>query len=272
MIGGMVGVAQATPVAVFRGEGTPPFEQREIDLLLYLLPHFQSALELRARLAHDVQSVWLTRAALDAIPSGVGVVDGGLKIRFVNETAAKYLASPQAGLVSMRSGPYVGGDLYLAAMSRDEAVTLRRLVRSATIGGPGGSMHIRAEDGSSLALLITPVPHGLMQDLAAAHPAAIVTEPLALVLIRPVVSRAAPPPTMLSELYGLTPAEAAVAVALAGGASAEDVASVRGVSLMTVRVQIRAVLGKTGSANLRELEHRLATLAAHVPQRPAARS
>lgn len=133
-------------------------------------------------------------------------------------------------------------------------------------------MHIRAEDGSSLAVLVTPVPNGLMHDLAAAKSAAAVTEPLALVLIRPVVRRAAPPPAMLSELYGLTPAEAAVAVALAGGASAEDVASVRGVSLMTVRVQIRAVLGKTGSANLRELEHTLATLAAHVPQRPAARS
>jgi DNA-binding CsgD family transcriptional regulator/PAS domain-containing protein len=270
MIGGMVGVTQATPVAVFRAEGTPPFGQRELDLLLHLLPHMQNALELRTRLAHDSQSVWLTRAALDALPSGVGVVDAGLKIRFVNETAAKYLASPEAGLSSMRSGPYVGGDRYLTAMSRDEAAMLRRLVRSATIGGPGGSMRVRATDGSSLAVLISPVPHGLMQDLAAASPAATVTEALALVLIRSVGRRVAPPPTMLCELYGLTPAEAAVAVALAGGATAEDVASARGVSLMTVRVQIRAVLGKTGSTNLRELEHMMATLAAQVPPRWAA--
>ena len=35
---------------------------------------------------------------------------------------------------------------------------------------------------------------------------------------------------------------------------------------MTVRVQIRAILGKCGCDNLRELEHQLATLAAHVPK------
>jgi DNA-binding CsgD family transcriptional regulator/PAS domain-containing protein len=267
MIGGMVGITHATPVAVFRGEGTAPFAQRELDLLLYLLPHVQSALELRARLAHDVQSVWLTRAALDALPSGVGVVDAGLKIRFVNEVAGKYLAGPDAGLFSLRSGPYVGGDLYLAALSRDEAAMLRRLVRSATTGGPGGSMRVRSPDGSAVALLVTPVPQGLLQDLAAANPAASTIEPLAMVLIRPIIRRAAPPPAMLCELYGLTPAEAAVAVALVGGATAEQVASQRGVSLMTVRVQIRSVLGKSGCTNLRELEHTLATLAAHVPQR-----
>ncbi len=51
-----------------------------------------------------------------------------------------------------------------------------------------------------------------------------------------------------------------------GGATAEQVARQRGVSLMTVRVQIRSILGKSACENLRELEHQMATLAAHVPQ------
>ena len=266
MLGGMVGVGDAMPVGVFRAEGTRPFGEVERHLLQALLPHLQNALELRARLARDEQSAWLTRAALDTLPFGVALVDAGLKIGFVNEAAGRYLAGNDAGLFSIRSGPHVGSGLYLGALSRDEAATLRRLAGSATSGGPGGSMQVRSRDGSTVAVLVNPVPRGLMQDLAAAIPAAPMADALAMVILRPVDRRAAPPPDMLCELFGLTRAEAAVAVALVGGATAEQVARQRGVSLMTVRVQIRSILGKSACENLRELEHQLATLAAHVPQ------
>ncbi|MEP9351097.1 hypothetical protein [Xanthobacter sp. KR7-225] len=58
---------------------------------------------------------------------------------------------------------------------------------------------------------------------------------------------------------------AEVAVARTGGASAEDVARGRGVSLMTVRSQIRAILGKSEAENLRDFERTMATLGALVP-------
>ncbi|MFG1343249.1 PAS domain-containing protein, partial [Xanthobacter autotrophicus] len=79
----------------------------------------------------------LTRAALDALPVGVSVVDAGLKIRFINDLARRYLAGPDSGLFSLRSGPYAGSGVYLAAMSREEAGVLRKLVASATSGGSG---------------------------------------------------------------------------------------------------------------------------------------
>lgn len=270
MLGGMVGVGDAMPIGVFRAEGTRPFGDAERQLLQALLPHLQNALELRTRLARDEQSAWLTRAALDALPFGVALVDAGLQLRFVNEVAGAYLAGNDAGLFSIRSGPHVGSGLYLGALSRNEATALRRLVASATSGGPGGSMQVRSRDGSTVAVLVNAVPRGLMQDLVAAIPAAPVAEALAMVILRPVHRRAAPPPDMLCDLFGLTPAEAAVAVALVGGATAEQVARQRGVSLMTVRVQIRSILGKSACENLRELEHQMATLAAHVPQGRAA--
>ena len=270
MLGGIVGVGEVMPVGVFRGEGARPFGEVERHLLQALLPHLQNALELRARLASDDQSAWLTRAALDALPFGVALVDAGLKIRFVNDVAGRYLAGSDTGLFSIRSGPHVGSGLYLGALSRDEAAALRRLAGSATSGGLGGSMQVRSRDGSTVAVLVSAVPHGLMQDLVAAIPATPVADALALVILRPVDRRAAPPPDMLCELYAMTRAEAAVAVALVGGATAEQVARQRGVSLMTVRVQIRSILGKSTCENLRELEHRLATLAAHVPRGRAA--
>ena len=59
---------------------------------------------------------------------------------------------------------------------------------------------------------------------------------------------------MFRDLFGLSTAEAAVAVALLGGKTAEDVARVRQVSLDTVRSQIRTVLNKSEATNLRDLE------------------
>ena len=74
--------------------------------------------------------------------------------------------------------------------------------------------------------------------------------------------RARPSVATLCDVFGLTRAEAEVAVALAGGSGAEAVASGRRVSLDTVRSQIRAILRKSEAANLRDLERLMATLVA----------
>jgi PAS domain-containing protein len=103
MIGGMAGISEANPVLLFRGDRAGAFDETHIRILQTLMPHVQRALALRLRLARDDQSVSLTRAALDTLPVGVAVVDGELKIRFINDIARKYLAGPGSGLVSMRS-------------------------------------------------------------------------------------------------------------------------------------------------------------------------
>jgi DNA-binding NarL/FixJ family response regulator len=65
---------------------------------------------------------------------------------------------------------------------------------------------------------------------------------------------------VLRDLFGLTRTEAAVAQALVGGATKSAVAAARGLRETTVRTHVRALLGKTGAANLRELERLLAGL------------
>jgi DNA-binding NarL/FixJ family response regulator len=74
------------------------------------------------------------------------------------------------------------------------------------------------------------------------------------------LSSATPPLEALTSLFNLTPDEAAVALALGGGRSAEQVTDARQVSTGTVRSQIKVILGKSGAANLRELEQIMASL------------
>lgn len=263
VIGGMAGIAEATPVLVFRNR-TGAFDETHIRILQALMPHVQRALELRLRLTRDGQTVSLTRAALDTLPVGVAVVDAGLKILFINDGARKYLADPGAGLVAMRSGRHAGGGVSLAAMSREEAGGLRRLVTSATSGGAGGAMRITSHD-AIVALTVAPAPPGLAAEVSGMEIFGA-REGLALLVLRSVDQKVSPQAEMLCDLFGLSRAEAEVAVSLTGGASAEDVARRRGVSLMTVRSQIRSILGKSEAENLRHFERTMATLAVLAPQ------
>lgn len=268
LLGGMVGIGRPTPMTLFRGNGAAAFGDREVRLLQTLLPHVQSALELRARLGRDRQSIGLTRVALDALPFGVGIVDAGLKIHFANDIACKYLAAPDAGLFSIRSGPHVLSGVYLGAMAREEASTLRRLVASAASGGAGGFMRVSSRAGAMMAMQVSPVPAALAEELAGA---AFEPSPrLAMLTLRPLEQKTPPPADMLCELFGFSRAEAEVATALSGGATAAEVARRRGVSLMTVRSQVRSILSKSASENLRDLERSMAALEALVPRAPSA--
>jgi PAS domain-containing protein len=265
LLAGMIGVTEMMSFGLFRADDAKPFGSEEHRLLQAVLPHLQRAVELRARLGQESKASWATRAALDALPVGVAIVDAGLRIHFMNEASRKDLARPDSGLRALRSGPYAAGGVYLAAQAKAEAAALRRLVASATSGNAGGSMRIMNRDMSSCALLVSPAPQGLAADEATAKsdgPA----EKLAMIVVRDLGRVASPLPETLCEVFGLSRAEADVAVALSGGASAEDVAQQRNVSLTTVRSQIRSILGKSGTENLRDFERSMASLAVMTPQ------
>jgi len=68
----------------------------------------------------------------------------------------------------------------------------------------------------------------------------------AVFVLMPVAAAAAPPVELVMSLFDLTPAEARVARGLAAGKTVGDLAVDNGVSTNTVRVQVRAVLEKTG--------------------------
>lgn len=74
----------------------------------------------------------------------------------------------------------------------------------------------------------------------------IFTSAAAVLLFTPVVASAPPEAAVIQGLFDLTPAEARVARALAGGARVTDIATANETSPETVRSQVRAVFAKTG--------------------------
>jgi DNA-binding CsgD family transcriptional regulator len=85
-----------------------------------------------------------------------------------------------------------------------------------------------------------------------------------LLVLTPVALPQAPPVELVRSLFDLTPAEARVARSLATGGTAEEIASTGGVSLNTVRTQVRGVLEKTGCRRQAEVVALLSGIA--VPQ------
>jgi PAS domain-containing protein len=266
LLAAMIGLGEVMPLGLFRADDARPFNVRESQLLQTVVPHLQRALELRARLGQDSQAAWATRAALDALPLGVAIVDAGLRIHFANEAGRQEFSRADFGLRALRSGPHAGSGVYLAASAKDDATALRRLVASAVAGHAGGSMRVVNPDMSSCAVLVSPAPRSL--STGHAPPGDGLADNLAMVVIRDLGRVASPSPEILCEVFGLSRAEADVAAALSGGASAEDVARERNVSLATVRSQIRSILGKSGSENLRDFERAMASLAVVTPHRP----
>lgn len=262
MIGGLLGVEQVAPLGLYRGSSHRPFENRDIQILQILLPHFQRALELRARLGQGQRANWMSQIALEALPIGIVIVDAGLRIRFVNQVGQAQIAAPGSALCSVRSGPFLEGDKYVRARSRRENADLHSLVEAAANGGSGGSMRAMDEGGLPWALLVSPTPARLVADDAGPG----LGRGLALIVFQPLHRKAIPPVDLLCDVFGFSRAEAQVATALSGGVSAEGVAQRRGVSLVTVRGQIRSILGKSECENLRDFERAMAMLATIKPR------
>ncbi len=82
----------------------------------------------------------------------------------------------------------------------------------------------------------------------------------ALLIFSLIDVKTAPDPALVSDVFGLTRAEAEVAACVAQGKSPAAIAKERGIALVTVRNQIRTIFAKTGTHRQSELVALLARL------------
>jgi DNA-binding CsgD family transcriptional regulator/PAS domain-containing protein len=243
-------------LGVQRTRQAGPLPRRGAALLRQVLPHLPRAMRLAERtgLTREVQDLGL--GALDLLPSGVLVLEADRRVAFANRTAERLMR--QAGMV-LRSG----GNLRLRLAEEDDL--LAQLVWRATRqeGGtprlPGSMLCARdAEDGTPLALLVAPFQ-------PRRHQRGEGGLPLALVLMADPPGQPADLVGQTAQLFGLSPSEAEVAVALAGGLSPEEIARERAVQVNTIRGQIKSAMFKTGTRRQGELIRLLLTLPRLAP-------
>ena len=248
---------------------TGPFNSSELMLIDRIRPHLERGLQLRRQMSTITAQADYGRAALEALPGHTTIVSADMRVLFANTAALDKAATQSYGLRLVRSGPIPGSSDYLMAAHRDDNKALAALVVAAASGGPGGVMRVRplptASPATALAVVVSPVPDCFI-DKTRTDPRMQLAKGIALVMAREIAkSRSTAHGQLLRSLFGLSGAEADVAMTLAGGRSADEVARSRGVSLDTIRTQIKTVLRKMDALNLRDFERIIALVDAMLP-------
>ena len=227
------------------------FAPEALRVLRLLLPHIRRAVESGVRLATVQAERDAAGAALDSLADAVLLVDAAGRLLRANRAADRLLARAD-GLSIGR-----GGELRAATPAQTGA--LGRLVARAASpdeSRTGGTLSLeRPSLRSPLRLLAVPLPAGSAWPELPLEPGAL------LIVVDPDEPRALPA-ERLQALFGLTPAEAALAVALASGEGLPTVADRLGIARTTARTHADRVLAKTGTGRQAELARLLERLAA----------
>lgn len=244
-------VHAAAPYARPERAAPPPATEAEREVAAQLTLHLRRAVRVRARLATAEAVQAASSAVLQAADTGVILVTAGGRVVHA-DPAARRLADSVGLMLDSRRG---------SLQALDPAATrhLQGLVHDAAAGGMGGDMLMRAGDGSAVALAVSRMTPP--DDLEDADNPGEVERPLGqAVLTLRQLGQVPTSPRRVAALFGLTRAEADVAIAVAAGQQVSAVAAGRGVSASTVQAQVRSAMGKAGVPDLQEFSLLLSRL------------
>ena len=248
--------------------GRPEFsveKRREVGAYMYHLSQWARHLFLADELRGAVSSGFF---ALETLGQGILILDDRSAVLFANQAAQRLLGNVLTTR-GFRTSWAPGAQLKAQFKQTIRDRQARTLPLTHPIGGRptqlvlsllplprDRGMGVRMPSGmESVSRVLDPA---LLGGIGAIPSASLV------VLIRAQATSPAGP-GHYQRAFGLTPAEARLADALAHGASPQDHADTAGLSITTVRTQIRALLAKTGAANLRALVVLLTSLPRTAP-------
>lgn len=247
MVGAAFPVDQNTIgiLGIHRPKQAGAYLEHDRQRVARLLPHLNRALRMRQRLQQSSLAQRASLEALDRLDTAVVVVDECCRVLHTNGQADRVLAIASA--LRVKCGRLVIDDPKTGA----QLVRLvSQSVRTAS-GAPrssGAALSVQRADRLPITMFVAP--------LSPSWDRAGASLPAAIVFIRDPES-VAPAHNALRELFGLTPAEAAITAALAEGQSLDQIARMFHIGLGTVRSHMKSILAKTGT-------HRQAQLVALI--------
>lgn len=226
-------VEEASAAAIFsfhRNQRQGRFEPQHVRELERFIPHAVRAARISFKFAQMEARAGNLQAALDQVSWGVMVVDASGRIVLANADAETRLTAADA-LATV--------DGKLVAWQGRENERLSALIRRAAGGrGVGGAMTAERRTGQRpLNVLVAPLNEQTAVRFG-------LHRPLAIVMVSD-PDRAMPTScNVLEGIYGMTRAEAEVALSLAEGLSVEQISEARERSLNTVKTQLRLAMEK----------------------------
>lgn len=245
-------------IGVHRAFGTEPFSRDDMKMLEILYPHFKRAIRIQKEfhtLRVQRQSL---QAALSRMMLGVVIVQPNGNVAYTNPVADSLLAN-HSGLrrVNGKLRAYYGdeNDRLSAMISQLAGADPKNITtRNLAIGLN------HPDRDNSLTVMVAP-----LGDAEFGQESGEINGAVALYLSDSASGHNIPAEA-LSSLYGLSPAEANVAISLANGLSVNHIAAQNSVSLETVRSQLKAIFSKLGVSKQQDVIRILLGSAAQIRQ------
>ena len=222
-------------------------QQAEVEVFELIKPHVARAVTLASQLGTLRAVDRLNSAVFQALPHAVFALDAAGRVLLANPAAAAVLAASD--------GLYVEEGKLCARHALEQTPLDRAVVAAATEPARAGDLWVRVSrrnGGPPYAVFIAPLNVADEQLTAA--------QAKVLVVVHDTAARTRLKPGVLTGLYGLTEAEARLASALAAGHSLESAAALLGITLATVRSELKLVFRKLGVTRQQDLVRLLTPL------------
>lgn len=223
-------------VTLYRGEEAGAFQDTHRALFEQIVPHLLRVAEITSHF----QRAMARTSTFSHLSHGAILVDDDLRMLTVNEAAERILRRPDMPLLS-RGGRLLAGDPRVNA-------SLQRLlvdVCQPTERGPrsaGGDLMLRGGEASGVDLMLSVTPFVRLRifGLPRGHSALVRVRELMLGLPAGFEGH-------LRDVFGLTAAEARLAVSLAGGQSLKSAAIASLIRFSTARSYLDSIFRKTNT-------------------------
>ena len=229
-------------VGIYPRVGLRPLDGRDHDRCNALVPHLRRAYRVHRELHGEHEKRRALAEVIDRFPLGVLLLDGRGRHVVVNESAERILAMND-GMAIARG--QVVADLPWENKELQEALLFTAEAADSGIPGRTRLVSITRPSGQApFSLMLVPLMDVVDAPIERDAVSAIFVSDSAAGEIQDEV---------LQELYGFTPAEAALVVQLVRGGSLAAAARARGIQLSTARGHLKKVSQKTGTHSQRDL-------------------
>jgi DNA-binding CsgD family transcriptional regulator len=228
-------------VVLYRDKSREEFGDPELKMLQFLAPHLRRAFGLYRNFSAIKSRGEGIERTVDKLPTGVVFLDSKGQIIFMNRSAA--------ALIAERDGLLATSDGLHSEQQRESNLLASTISRAASTSNgqgvsTGGTVLISRRARPPLQLVISPIRTATISISKRIAAVAFIYDPL-----RP----QRPAQEVLRTLFGLSPAECRVALLLSDGHAPRRIAEIVGVSIETVRSQMKRIFSKTNVKRQSEL-------------------
>lgn len=222
---------------VTRGPDPDPFTDSDRKFCEALLPHFELAVHIHSKLCQVESERKVYATTVDRMLIGTIILDEEGVVLSVSGTAQQTLDETD-GIRKMPNGS-------IRAEYASENRELQRVIKKAAVDAVSEVPSVaevvsitRPSGRPKLGLLIRTIPQAEMTE--SRH------QPTVALFVRDSERKSETPQEVFQQLFGLTPAEASLALQLANGLTLDEAADEVSIRKNTARAHLRSIFSKTG--------------------------